>query len=63
MDNSKHVGSVFLNLSKVFDLVSQDILLSKIAAEYYRWIDRKSIMLYHRNIFQRQKLVNTGADH
>ena len=31
MDNSKLVGSVFLDLSKVFDLVSQDILSSKIA--------------------------------
>ena len=31
MDNSKLVGSVFLDLRKVFDLVSQDILLSKIA--------------------------------
>ena len=31
MDNCKLVGSVFLDLRKVFDLVSQDILLSKIA--------------------------------
>ena len=32
MDNSKRVGSVFLNLSKAFDLmVSHDILLSEIA--------------------------------
>ena len=31
MDNSKLVGSVFLDLRKVFDLVSQDISLSKIA--------------------------------
>ena len=31
MGNSTLVGSVFLDLRKVFDLVSQDILLSKIA--------------------------------
>ena len=31
MDNRKLVGSVFLDLGKVFDLVSKDMLLSKIA--------------------------------
>ena len=31
MDNTKLVGSVFLDPSKVFELVSQYILLSKIA--------------------------------
>ena len=31
MDNSELVGTVFLDLSKVFDLVNHDILIAKLA--------------------------------
>jgi len=59
MDNSKLVGLVFLDLSKAFDLVSHDILLSEIAKYHTR--KNQPLMWFRSYLCDRTQTYNISG--
>ncbi len=58
MDNKEWVGGIFCDLSKAFDHVDHDLLITKLEFFGIRGIAGKLLRSYLTNRFQRVKVVN-----